>query len=181
MWIPYSLGSSSSAAEQFTCNLKLFKKDFRTLAKQHRCTLEADLLHIEMELSNFTATHPLGFASMDKKKYYMDLKSRKKTILVEKELSIRLKNIATWLLQGDGNTKYFHNLYRHRITNNTIWQLDNGDGQMVSGFDDLAEVSTKHFSTLYKEDSGSTIRNMMDLVAFFLNSTTEEQNELMSK
>ena len=109
----------------------------------------------------------------------MELEFKKKKILVEKELYIRLKSISIWLQQGDGNTKYFHNFCRHRISNNTIWQLENGAGQMICGFDDLVEVISTHFSGLYKEDAGATLRNMMDLVAFYPNTTSVDHDELM--
>ena len=94
----------------------------------------------------------------------MDMERKKKKILAEKELSIRLKSRAMWLLHGDGNTKFFHNFYKNRTTVNTIWELTNEEGQSVTGFDDLTEVCSSHFYNLYKADSEITPRKMMDLV-----------------
>ena len=82
----------------------------------------------------------------------MDLEYKKKKILAKKNQSIKLKSRAIWLLHGDGNMKYFHNFYPNRLSINTIWQLDNGAGLSVSGFDDLAAACSQHFSSLFKED-----------------------------
>ena len=72
----------------------------------------------------------------------MDLERKKNKILVEKELIIGLKRRATWLLHGDGNTKFFNIFYKNRTVVSTIWKLTNAEGQPVTGFDELAEVST---------------------------------------
>ena len=60
-----------------------------------------------------------------------------------------------------------------------MWQPEKGVGQLFQRFDELVEVCTTGFSHLYKEDVGSSIKNMMDLVTFFPNVTSAEHNEHM--
>ena len=107
----------------------------------------------------------------------MELECKRKKILDEKDLSIKLKSRAICPQDGGANTKYFHNFYRNMLTNNTIWQLDKGDGHLVSSFDDLVVVGTNNFSALFKEYKSTSIRDMMDHVALFPTLIMEEQNE----
>ena len=82
--------------------------------------MEAELIQIEEDILSFTSSFPQGYISMEQTEFIMDMERKKKKILVEKELSIKLKSRATWLLHGDGNTKFFHNLFKNRTIVNTI-------------------------------------------------------------
>ena len=58
----------------------------------------------------------------------------------ENEAMWRLKSKEIWIQKGDGNTKYFHHHINHQKSVNSIWRLMNNKGEVVFGFDSLANV-----------------------------------------
>jgi len=56
------------------------------------------------------------------------LSIRKEQLLLQQEITWRLKSRALWLEAGDRNTKYFHAFANQRKNKNSIWSLQIGDG-----------------------------------------------------
>jgi len=56
------------------------------------------------------------------------LSIRKEQLLLQQEITWRLKSRALWLEVGDRNTKYFHAFANQRKNKNSIWSLQIGDG-----------------------------------------------------
>ena len=55
-----------------------------------------------------------GFNLEEEKLSLVDLKTRKRTILCDREKEARQKSRALWLLCGDDNIPFFHKFVSHR-------------------------------------------------------------------
>ena len=64
---------------------------------------------------------------------------------MEEEVNLILKQKATWMQKGDGNSKFFHNSIKHIIQTNSIQQIEYDQNNMVLGFHGIANVGVKHF------------------------------------
>ena len=62
-----------------------------------------------------------------------------------------------------------------------MWHLEDDNGQLVSGFDDLDSTGTNHFSKLFKEDNTSPIGSMVDLIEFYTSFVTNEKNDSLKE
>lgn len=60
-----------------------------------------------------------------------ELDGKKKDLLTKEEIEWRLKSRATWLSEGDRDTKFFHKYTSHRRNINTIWEIKRQDGSRV--------------------------------------------------
>ena len=50
----------------------------------------------------------------------------------------RLKRHVIWIKEGDKNTNFFHNYAKHMKNINSIWEIKNSRGEMISSFEDIA-------------------------------------------
>jgi hypothetical protein len=69
------------------------------------------------------------------------------------EISWRQKSRATWLKEGDKNTKFFHSVANSHRRHNTIRQL-HVDGELSSNQTDIKAQILKFYQALYTEDTG---------------------------
>ncbi len=70
-----------------------------------------------------------GLLTQESKYIPVRLEGRRNALLLEKEETQRLKGRATWLEVGDDNTKFLHAYAKGRKASNTIWGLDNLQGE----------------------------------------------------
>ena len=92
-----------------------------------------------------------GFSSVEDMSSLVDLEFRKRKKLLAQEQEARQKSRAIWLLCGDDNTPFFHKFATNRKNINSIWKIANDDGNIVEGFEDIAEAGVHHFESLFKE------------------------------
>ena len=52
---------------------------------------------------------------------------------------------------GDNNTKNFHKYVEHMHNGNTIWELNSGDGKLISNLSDLQGLAMHHFKYHYSD------------------------------
>ena len=69
------------------------------------------------------------------------------------EISWRQKSWATWLKEGDKNTKFFHSVANSNRRNNTIRHLYI-DGELSSNQEAIKNQISKFYQSLYTEDTG---------------------------
>jgi hypothetical protein len=64
-----------------------------------------------------------------------------------------LKSKVTWSKEVDENTKFFHYFSNQRKKSNTIWEMKNEEGVMVSNF----SKGVQHFQSIYSEPARENI------------------------
>ena len=89
------------------------------------------------------------------------MEGRRSTLLLEKEETWRLKSRALWLECGDDNTKFFHAYARGRKVENTIWNLQDEEGNSHVTFEDKATYGVNHFQRLFKAPLHASIEEVI--------------------
>ena len=150
-----------SPVVHFASNLKKIKDVSISWSVAKKLQENKDLVDIENLLAQSFHKMGFGFASEEDKSSLVDLESRKRKILLEREQEARMKSKALWLLCGDDNTPFFHKYANNRKIINSIWKITDGDGNMVEGFEAIAEVGVKHFESLFQEESNLHLRELL--------------------
>ena len=145
----------------FASNLKKIKDVSISWSVAKKLQENKDLVDIETLLAESFHKMGFGFASEEDKSSLVDLETCKRKILLEREQEARMKSRALWLLCGDDNTPFFHKYANNRKIINSIWKIVDGDGNMVEGFEAIAEVGVKHFESLFQEESNLHLRELL--------------------
>ena len=95
-------------------------------------------MEIEILISAFSHNIGFGFSSEEDKAGLIDLESRKRKILLDREHEARHKTRAICLICGDDNTPFFHKFANQRKHTNSIWKIQDDRGVMVEGFEAIA-------------------------------------------
>ncbi|KAL4309243.1 hypothetical protein GQ457_01G013830 [Hibiscus cannabinus] len=85
---------------------------------------------------------------------------------------------VNWLLKGDKNTSFFHNFATSRKKNNTIEEIVDQNGRIVSSSEDILATASAYFSDLFQAST------MGDTAAIFDNVrrsvSTDMNNDLLA-
>ena len=76
------------------------------------------------------------------------IKGELRIFLKNGEETWRLKSRATWLAEGDRNTKFFHKFATGRRKDNSIWEINLGD-RLVHSTEEIKSSAVEYFGTLY--------------------------------
>ena len=66
---------------------------------------------------------------------------------------------------GDENSTYFHKFANEIKRRNTIWELNKGEGDIIRGFENVAEEGVIFFKEIYSKLVGN---NIVDIVHSYL-------------
>lgn len=122
---------------------KLWAHNIRIQEEQTLCRIESEIAAFENDIGGI-------YTSDDHKIRMVSHYAEREKILKEKEETWRLRSRAIWMLEGDENTKFYHKFANGRKAINTIWQLQNEQGQIVNTFSLLAELASSHFKSTYR-------------------------------
>ena len=86
----------------------------------------------------------------------------------------RLKSRVQWIKEGDANTRFFHSFASARKNTNTIWSLNDQDGNSDSEDLALKQLGKHHFSDLFGDDKSTNIADQLKVISLFPNMTTDE-------
>lgn len=159
-------------------DLKLITKNW---AHQKRIQDNHTLTEAERVIGEFEDSSTGTFSSQENKDQYNNLIAKRAQILKEREESWRLRSRATWLTEGDNNTKFFHKFANGRKAINTIWELKDDRGQPVSSQQNLARLANAHFRGIYKAPGGINILEIMRIAELFPRYVDQEDSEEIQK
>ena len=170
-----------SPASHFVSNLKHIK-DVSIVWFVKKMEIEyKELVEIEILISAFSHKIGFGFSSDEDKDGLIDLESRKRKILLDREHEARQKSRAIWLMCGDDNTSFFHKFANQRKNANSIWKIKDDRGDMVEGFEAIAGAGVQHFETLFQADTNLHLTELLKISGNFLSSITAEENSDLTK
>ena len=121
-------------------------------------------------------SHVLVFHLNLTKSSLVDLESKTRNILGEREHEGRLKSRALWLLCGDDNTPFFHKYANYKKYINSIWKIADDEGNMVEGFESIAGAGVHHFESLFQEDTNLHLPEILKIADNYPSSISEEEN-----
>ena len=105
-WVVFTDNFHVSPASHFASNLKRIKDVSISWSVKKKEMELKDLVQIENFLSAFSLRTGFGFYSEENKADLINLESRKRKILLDREHEATQKSRAIWLLCGDDNTPF---------------------------------------------------------------------------
>lgn len=104
------------------------------------------------------------------------MEKRRQDLLAQREEEWRLKSRVIWLKSGDENTKFFQAYAKGQKAANTIWEMKDRQGEMVSSFKGLASLGVDHFQSLFKAPAETSLVEIIQLAQTFPRFAEEEEN-----
>ena len=113
----FKLEHSNASNINFVRNLK---SDTKSWIKDKSASLVKASYHLDRDIESILS---LGILSKEQKAQLSRLSAERYSIHEHFQLTWKLKSRLKWDLQGDSNTKFFHNFASGRRTQNMIWSL----------------------------------------------------------
>ncbi|WJX74258.1 hypothetical protein P8452_57931 [Trifolium repens] len=102
--------------------------------------------------------------SADDLRKYRELEKTHAELLQKEETLWRQRSRATWLKDGDRNTKFFHGKASQRKKTNCIKKLKDEDGVWWSGQDNVEKVLLHYFDELFSSSSPIDIEQACEAI-----------------
>jgi hypothetical protein len=109
------------------------------------------------------------------------LKTRKENILAIEESTWRLRSRALWLQKGDKNTSFFHKYATQRRNHNTIWDISNDDGKVLSSESEIKEFAYKYFQEQYSAPEMEDMRNQIHILKYVPRMFSDVESDEIGK
>ena len=94
---------------------------------------------------------------------------------MKEEEKMRLKIRALWIEACDINTHFFHRYASHHKNINTIWEIQNEEGIMISSRDKIKKDAETHFKSLFKDQRKYIIGNQMKVIEHYPSFFSKEE------
>lgn len=166
-WQNNPIRENEELSAGFVRKLTELKRITKIWAHQKRIKDNLTLNEAERVIAEFENSSIGTFTTQESKDEYNLLIAKRSQILKEREESWRLRSRATWLTEGDNNTKFYHKFANGRKAINTIWELKDNRGQTVSSQQNLARLATEHFRGIYKVTGVINILEIMRVAKLF--------------
>ena len=84
-----------------------------------------------------------------------------------KEETVRQKIRAIWMHAGDNNSKTIHNFASTRRRNNSVWELSNSNGEIITGDKGLKGMVVDHFTRIYSNVTHPNLLGQLKVIKLF--------------
>ena len=108
---------------------------------------------------------------------YLEASRSLDALLLKQEIFWHQRSWVSWLKYGDKNKKYFHSKASQRRRRNFIMGIKDKQNNWVEEMDDIAEVATNYFETIFTSGSSNRMEECIDSVP---HKVTEEMREFLS-
>jgi len=102
------------------------------------------------------------------------LETEQNAIVKEEEEKWRLWSRALWLSSGDKNTRYFHKLASHNRVRKHIWQIKNGQGDIVTEQESIKDATVNYYKDFYKSSIVLSPLEQFNVMEFYPQMINEE-------
>jgi hypothetical protein len=109
------------------------------------------------------------------------LTQRKNEILSIEEATWRLRSRDIWIEKGDKNTSFFHKFASQRCSHNTIWDLTDEEGNIISTDLKLQKMAFKHFKAQYRAIDSENIDTQLNVLKTVPHFFNDEDNVEIGK
>lgn len=108
-----------------------------------------ELKHISQMISDFGSYLEHIIPTQQDMDRLHGLEERRKEILHIHDVTWHLKRRATWLWDGDKNTKFFHKYASHQKNCNIIGQIKTSEGKIKNNTRDIQREAVRFFEHFY--------------------------------
>ena len=108
---------------------------------------------------------------------YLEASRSLDALLLKQEIFWHQRSRVSWLKYGDKNTKYFHSKASQRRRRNFIMGIRDKQNNWVEEMDDIVEVATDYFETIFTLGSSSRMEECIDLVP---HKVTDDMRDFLS-
>ncbi|XP_065637300.1 uncharacterized protein LOC136070796 [Quercus suber] len=133
------------------CQAKLKK-----WSKNSMCNISQTLVDKKKILSKAEAVAIQG-GSVN---FFLQLKFEVNELLRMEEQMWQQRSHTHWLVSGDSNTKYFHNKASQRYHHNSISELRDSNGDLVSGEENVSTMIIDYYSKLFSSSNPSDMERV---------------------
>ena len=129
--------------------------------------MNLDSLRLDQDIETLLSSSLSGILSHEDQLALNQLRTKKKKMQDHYLLTWKLKSRTKWALLGDSNTKYFHAIASGRRNQNTIWSLDDEEGNCIKDELALKEMGKKHFAHIFCDDKQTCLLTPLQVVSLY--------------
>jgi len=112
-------------------------------------TVQKDIIDIQCELEALLPMMATNSLPESTRLHIQALELKRTKLLTIEEATWNLKSRAIWIKEGDRNTKIFHRCANHRRNINTIWGINDANGNYIQCREDICKHTASHFQLAY--------------------------------
>lgn len=180
-WYSFVDYEGESAMFAMTDKLIKLKKVVRRWIRDQNRVRVAELLSIEGDIIDVFDHNASGNFSRAELDLLTTLEGRKLQILRHEEEEWRLKGWALWIDCGNLNTIFFHRFTNQRRITNSIWDLEDDMGQIISSHKDLSVVAMKHFKYVFIDPWIPRLEAQLKILPLFPHFLFDEDNRVLGR
>lgn len=166
-WKGYSTNLFPFVTQVFMFKLKRLKHDVLQWEKSKKKEDGATLILIERELDVLSNLVDDELFSEERRNMFFELLASKHKILLQEEETWQLKSQAVWIQSGDKNPKFFQNFANHRRISNSIWDLEDQNGNLLSDYDSISSNVISYFKKIFARDNSLSIESQLQVIKLF--------------
>ena len=151
-WSLFSSVNPVDAMEDLSVKLRLLKGTVKDWTKNKTLEMKDKSILLEDDINTLLESSSSGILGASDQSRLKALRLEFQSWVDHELQSARLQSRLSWALQGDANTKFFHDVALARKNHNAIWGLEDEEGNQV--IDDLGikALGVRYFKKIFVDD-----------------------------